>query len=84
MNPPNSPMASRTRRAHRADMGQMTMRLDSIVKTDGQIRPRLQVEAPRIGVRVYLQVELPAAAESGHQDWVEEAYERAVIVLDPA
>lgn len=65
-------------------MEEMTIRLISLVERDGHIRARLRAEAPALGVRAWLEVGFSAPANSQRADWAEEAYDRALSVLDPA
>ncbi len=64
-------------------MEAMTIRLVSVVENDGNVRARLRAEAPAIGTRVWLEVRFRLEAGSRHRDWAQEAYDRALMVLDP-
>lgn len=65
-------------------MEEMTIRLISLVERDRHIRARLRAEAPAIGVNMWLEVSFRARPHSSRGDWAEEAYDRALCVLDPA
>lgn len=65
-------------------MEEMSIRLNSLVEDDGQIRARLRVEALDPGVRIWLEVNFSAGEDEQRADWIEEAYSRALSVLDPA
>jgi hypothetical protein len=65
-------------------MEDMTIRLVSLVERAGHIRARLRAEAPGIGARIWLEVKFSVPANSQRADWMEEAYDRALSVLDPA
>ena len=65
-------------------MEKMDIRPISVVEDDGQVRARLNVRAPAIGVRVWLEVRFRTPANSNRAEWAQEAYDRALSVLDPA
>ena len=65
-------------------MEKMDIRLISVVENDGQVRARLNVRAQAIGVRVWLEVCFRSPVNSNRAEWAQEAYDRALSVLDPA
>lgn len=65
-------------------MEKMTIRLISLVENDGHIRARLRADAHEIGVRMHIEVRFTASADSKRVVWMEEAYDRALAVLDPS
>lgn len=63
----------------------MTVRLISAVRVGDQIRARVRAHAPAVGVHIWMEIAFESAAAGRKQrEWMEEAYERALSVLDPA
>jgi hypothetical protein len=65
-------------------MEKMTLRLTSVVGAAHKVRARLRAEAPAAGVRIWVEVRFASPEGAGHVDWIREAYDRALSVLDPA
>lgn len=65
-------------------MEKMTIRLISLVEDGRYANARLEADASEIGVRISLEVRLRVYAGTQYEDWKEEAYNRALLVLDPA
>ena len=64
-------------------MEKMDIRLMSVVERDGQVRARLNARAPEKNIRIWLEVSFETPANSNRADWMQEAYDRALAVLDP-
>ena len=67
-----------------APMEPMTIRLISAVEKDGIVHAKLRASVPGLGTRVWLEVRFRPAPCTGRAQWMEEAYDRALRVLDPA
>lgn len=67
-----------------ATMEPMTIRLISAVEKDGIVRAKLRATVPGLGTRVWLEVRFRPPPRTGRAQWMEEAYDRALRVLDPA
>lgn len=80
----NSPLADCEAAKHDQRMEKMTIRLISLVEDGSYADARLEADASDIGVRVSLEVRLRVYAGTQYEDWKEEAYNRALLVLDPA
>jgi len=65
-------------------MEEMTIRLISVVERERRVRARLRADAPEAGVRIWLEVTFDAGPCSNRGAWAQEAYDRALSVLDPA
>lgn len=65
-------------------MERMTIRLVSARKKEGKVLARLRAEAPGIGTRAWLEVKFEIPANSRRGDWMQEAYDRALRMLDLA
>jgi hypothetical protein len=65
-------------------MEAMTIRLVSVVEKERRARARLRAEAPGVGVRAWLEVQFEAGAGTDPADWMQDAYDRVLRVLDPA
>lgn len=65
-------------------MEDMTIMLISVIEDRGNVRARLRAEASGVGVRVWLEVCFAAPPGSSAAALAEEAYDRALKVLDPA
>lgn len=64
--------------------GRDTISLIALTEQDCHIRARLRAEAPHVGIRIWLEVKFTAPANTGRAEWMEEAYDCALSVLDPA
>jgi hypothetical protein len=65
-------------------MEKMTVRLISLVEASHQVRARLRVEARAAGVRIWVEVRFERPEGTKQGDWIREAYDRALSLLDPA
>ena len=65
-------------------MEKMNIRLVSVVEHEGQVCARLNARAPEKNIRIWLEINFKAPANSDRTEWMQEAYDRALSVLDPA
>lgn len=65
-------------------MEKMDIRLISVVEHEEQVRARLNARAPERNIRLWLEINFKTRANSDRTDWMHEAYDRALSVLDPA
>ena len=62
----------------------MTITIMSTKKRGGQIHAHVQVDVPEIKSRAVIRMHFPAPANSNREDWADIAYDRALMMLDPA
>jgi hypothetical protein len=57
---------------------------DSMPSNGGSIRQMAHVHVPGLNARAVIKMHFPAPADTNRVGWAEIAYEKALIMLDPA
>jgi hypothetical protein len=80
----NSRLAGCAAIAQDQAMEKMTIRVMEVSADAGLVNAGLSVEVPEIGAKARIEIRFPAPPGTGPDDWREEAYDRALMMLDPA
>jgi hypothetical protein len=67
-----------------SDMSPMTIAIMTIAEQDGLVHASVAVDVPEIGAQAHIDIRFPVPTGTGPEDWREEAYDRALMMLDPA
>jgi hypothetical protein len=65
-------------------MEKMTIRAMEVSADAGLVNASLSVDVPEIGAKAHIEIRFSAPAGTRPNDWWEEAYDRALMMLDPA
>jgi hypothetical protein len=61
----------------------MTIAIMSISKRQGRVHANVRVDAPEIGATASIDLEFSPPPGTDAADWREDAYDRALMMLDP-
>ncbi len=73
-----------TQRRGMENMLPMTITIMAVSEQGGVIHASVAVDVPDINARARINMHFPAPKNAGPEDWRKEAYDRALMVLDPA
>lgn len=67
-----------------AIMMAMKINVARVIEHDGMAHAHVQVDVPEIMSRALITMHFPAPVRSHRADWEEIAYDKALLMLDPA
>lgn len=79
-----SRLAGYAAKPHDQAMEKMTIKVTEVSAAAGFVNASLSVDVPEIGAKARLEIRFPTPPGTGLDDWRELAYDRALMMLDPA
>lgn len=62
----------------------MKIKVARVLEHDGMVHAHVQVDVPEIKSRAVVAMAFPAPVGTNRADWVEAAYDKVLMKLDPA